>query len=177
MTPTESKNWLPLLLAAVIALAGLVLWDRQSGDDASPAAVRTAEKSPRVPAVSRSGEGIDPTANLTLDMLHDTLARPLFERSRRPIEVPPPPPPLPVAPAPPAAIDHNALSLLGVVASEGRKVALLKRNSTGQYVRAEVGDTVDGWTIISIEPQRVMIQLRDTRVTLELFRRVSPSSL
>jgi hypothetical protein len=53
--PTESKNWLPLLLAAMIALAGLVLWDRQSGDGASPAAVRTAEKSPRVPAVSRSG--------------------------------------------------------------------------------------------------------------------------
>src|SRR5262245_17249806 len=180
MTPTENKNWLPLLLAATVALAGLVLWDWQSGDGASPAAVRTFEKSLRVPAVSLSGEGINPLANLALDMLHDTLARPLFERSRRPIEAPPPPPP--VAPAHPAAINLNALSLLGVVASEGRTVALLKRNSTGKYVRAEVGDTVDGWTIISIEPQRVVIQQRDTRIPLELFRRksspsASPSSL
>jgi hypothetical protein len=175
-TPTESKNWLPLLLAAMIVLAGLVLWDRQSGDGAPPAAVRTAEKSPRLPAAARSGESINPLANLTLDMLHDTLGRPLFEKSRRPIEVPPPPPPplpLPVAPTPPPAIDHNALSLLGVVASQGRTVALLKRNSTGQNVRVQVGDAVDGWTIISIEPQRVMIQQRDTQIALQIFRRKS----
>ena len=76
-TPTESKNWLPLLLGAMIVLAGLVLWDRQSGDGAPPAAVRTAERSPRLPAASRSGESINPLANLTLDMLHDTLGRPL----------------------------------------------------------------------------------------------------
>ena len=109
-------------------------------------------------------------------MLHDTLGRPLFEKSRRPIEVPPPPPPplpLPVAPTPPPAIDHNALSLLGVVASQGRTVALLKRNSTGQNVRVQVGDAVDGWTIISIEPQRVMIQQRDTQIALQIFRRKS----
>ena len=37
-TPTESKNWLPLLLALMVALAGLVLWDRQSGDGAQKAA-------------------------------------------------------------------------------------------------------------------------------------------
>ena len=31
-TPTEGKNWLPLLLAATVVLGGLVLWDRQSDD-------------------------------------------------------------------------------------------------------------------------------------------------
>ena len=180
-TPTESKNWLPLLLALMAALVGLVLWDRQSGDGAqkganSPALVRAADKSPRAQAAARTEQGINPLANLSLDKLHDTVRRPLFETSRRPIEAPapllPPPQVEPVAPAPPF-VDQNALSLLGVVASEGRTIALLKRNQTGQNVRVEVGDAVDGWTIVSIEPQRVMIRQGDTQIALRLFRKKS----
>jgi general secretion pathway protein N len=180
-TPTESKNWLPLLLALMAALAGLVLWDRQSGDSAQkgagpPAAVRAADKSTRAQAAGRTEQGINPLANLTLDKLQDTVRRPLFETSRRPIEAPAPLPPLqvePAAPPPPPFVDQNALSLLGVVASEGRTIALLKRNQTGQNIRVEVGDAVDGWTIVSIEPQRVMIRQGDTQIALQLFRKKS----
>ena len=180
-TPTESKNWLPLLLALMAALAGLVLWDRQSGDGAQkgagpPAAVRAADKSTRAQAAARAEQGINPLANLTLDKLQDTVRRPLFETSRRPIEAPaplPPPQVEPVTPAPPPVVDQNALSLLGVVASEGRTIALLKRNQTGQNIRVEVGDAVDGWTIVSIEPQRVMIRQGDTQIALQLFRKKS----
>jgi Type II secretion system protein C len=180
-TPSEGKNWLPLLLALMAALAGLVLWDRQSGDGAqkgaSPTAVvRAADKSPRAQAAARTEQGINPLANLSLDKLHDTVRRPLFETSRRPIEAPapllPPPQAEPVAPSPPF-VDQNALSLLGVVASEGRAIALIKRNQTGQNVRVEVGDAVDGWTIVSIEPQRVMIRQGDTQIALRLFRKKS----
>jgi hypothetical protein len=173
-TPTESRNWLPLLLAAMAVLAGLVLWDRQSGEGASPAAVRAADKSVRVHPTPRTEQNVNPLANLTLDKLHDTLGRPLFEKSRRPVEAPappPPPPPVLVAPAPPPSIDRNALSLLGVVASQGRAIALINRKATGQNVRVRVGDEVDGWTIISIEPQRVMIRHGDTQIALQLFRR------
>jgi general secretion pathway protein N len=180
-TPTESKNWLPLLLALMAALAGLVLWDRQSGDGAQkgagpPAAVRAADKSTRAQAAARAEQGINPLANLTLDKLQDTVRRPLFEASRRPIEAPAPLPPPRVEPAaapPPPFVDQNALSLLGVVASEGRTIALLKRNQTGQNIRVEVGDAVDGWTIVSIEPQRVMIRQGDTQIALQLFRKKS----
>ena len=59
------------------------------------------------------------------------------------------------------------------MASEGRTIALLKRNQTGQNIRVEVGDTVDGWTIVSIEPQRVMIRQGDTQIALQLFRKKS----
>jgi hypothetical protein len=181
-TPTESKNWLPLLLALMAALAGLVLWDRQSGDGAQkgagpPAVVRAADKSTRAQAAARAEQGINPLANLTLDKLNDTVRRPLFETSRRPIEAPAPLPPRPqvepAAPLPPPFVDQNALSLLGVVASEGRAIALLKRNQSGQNIRVEVGDAVDGWTIVSIEPQRVMIRQGDTQIALQLFRKKS----
>ena len=180
-TPTESKNWLPLLLALMAALAGLVLWDRQSGDGAqkgagAPAVARAADKSTRAQAAARAEQGINPLANLTLDKLQDTVRRPLFETSRRPIEAPaplPPPQVEPAAPPLPPFVDQNALSLLGVVASEGRTIALLKRNQTGQNIRVEVGDAVDGWTIVSIEPQRVMIRQGDTQIALQLFRKKS----
>jgi hypothetical protein len=174
-TPTEGKTWLPLLLALTAALAGLVLWDRQSGDGAqkgasSPAVVRAADKSPRVQAAARTEDGINPLANLTLDKLHDTVGRPLFEMSRRPIEAPALPPPQ-AEPAAPPTVNQNALSLLGVVASEGRSIALLKSNQTGQNVRAEVGDSVDGWTIVSIEARRVVIRQGDTQIALRLFQK------
>jgi Type II secretion system protein C len=169
-TATESKRWLPLLLAAMVALAALVLWDRQAGDGEPKAA---AGKPPRAESAARPEVSGNPLAGLTVEKLHDTVGRPLFERTRRPVEVPAPLPQVERAPVAPA-IDQNALSLLGVVASEGRTIALIRRNQTGQSVRAEVGDTVDGWTIASIEPQRVVLRQGDRQVALQLFRRKSP---
>jgi hypothetical protein len=176
-TPTESKNWLPLLLGVTAVLGGLLLWDRQSDDGARPPAV--AAKRADKPAAQRHAapsvdQSINPLANLGLDKLHATTRRPLFEKSRRPLEAPAPLSPLRVEPAAPAAsrsADPNALTLLGVVASEGRTIALIKRNQTGQNVRVEVGDAVDGWTIERIEPQRVLLRQGDTRIALQLFRR------
>jgi general secretion pathway protein N len=166
-TATESKRWLPLLLAAMVVLAALVLWDRQAGDGEPKA---SAGKPMRAESPARAEVGGNPLAGLTLDNLHDTVGRPLFERTRRPVEVAlPQVERAPVAPA----IDQNALSLLGVVASEGRTIALIRRNQTGQSVRAEIGDTVDGWTIVSIEPQRVVLRQGDRQVALQLFRRKS----
>ena len=165
-TATEGKSWLPLLLVAMVALAGLVLWDWQAGEDAPKA---TAGKPPPAVAAAGAERSGHPLAGLSLEQLHDTVRRPLFEKARRPVEVPPTPP-VDRAPAPIAA-DVSALSLLGVVASEGRTIALIRRNQTGQSVRAEVGDTVDGWTIVSIEPQRVVLRQGDRQVALQLFRR------
>ena len=176
-TATESKNWMPLLLGLMVALAGLLLWDRQSDDGASPAVAKATGKSPpREPAAKAADQGINPLADLGLDKLRDTVRRPLFEKSRRPIAAPAPPPVSKVDPEGPVAshsADQNALSLLGVVASEGRTIALLKRNQTGQNVRAEVGDAIDGWTIERIEPQRVTLRQGDTQMALQLFRKKS----
>lgn len=176
-TPTESRNWLPLLLPVLAAMAGLVLWDRQS-DQGTPAIVKGAGKpAAREQAATRTvaaGQSINPLADLALDKLRDTVRRPLFEKSRRPVEAPAPLPPAKTEappPPPPRAADENALSLLGIVASEGRTIALLKRNQTGQNIRVEVGDAVDGWTIEHIEPQRVTLRQGDTRIALQLFRK------
>lgn len=171
---TEAKSKLPLLLAAVAVLGALVLWDRMSSDTAPE--VTAARPAPR----ARDGTADDaarrarpdPLANLALDDLRDTVNRPLFERSRRPA-TPPAPPPVapPPPPPPPRGPDPNALELVGIIAGDQQSVALLKRRASGREVRAQIGETIDGWTIADIEPQRVILRHGGTELALQLFQK------
>jgi len=184
---TENSSRLPLLLGLAIVLAGLVLWDwqpdwgvqRAPGEEmSSPSAARwkkgNAATTSGVELANSGGQLGNPLSNLDLDKLHDTVRRPLFERNRRPVEPPvavAPPAKLPMAAVPRRTADPNALALLGILVSEGRAIALLSRNQTGQHVRVEEGDTVDGWTIERIESQRVVLRHGDTHIALQLFRK------
>jgi hypothetical protein len=182
---TEGRSRLPLLLGLAVVAAGVLLWDRWadwSTNAVSSPGVAAPDKTQSEATGSRgepdtgSDGGPHPLASLSLDKLDDTVRRPLFEKKRRPVEPPPrvtaaPPPPPPV---PKRAVDPSALTLLGVLTSDGSgasAIALMRRNQTGQNVRLQEGDTVDGWTIERIEAARVHIRQGDTKIALELFRR------
>lgn len=183
---TESPNRLPLLLGLAVALGGVLLWDQWS-DWSAKTAPRPGGSAPKAIAADQADAGVaaspsvgadqaaHPLASLALDQLHDTVGRPLFERTRRPLEPPQtraaPAPALP-APIPRPAADPNALTLLGVLINDGgHAIALLQRNSTGQSVRLQEGDTVDGWTIERIEAEEVVLKQGDTNIALQLFRK------
>jgi hypothetical protein len=183
-TATESPRRLLLLLGLAVVLAGAAAWDwwARPGADGEPAVAAVRAVAPRpdkaAPAAEAGTEtngperGAHALASLALDELHDTVRRPLFEKTRRPVE----PParavqglPLPVQKR---QADPGALTLYGVLVNEGHgAIALLRRNQTGQNVRLEVGDAVDGWTIERIETDSVQLVQGDARVTLELFRK------
>jgi hypothetical protein len=183
---TEGRSRVPLLLGLAVVIGAVLLWDRWPdwGTSAVSAPGVAAPNQPRTEAARLDGAaepgGEDgnphPLASLSLDTLRDTVRRPLFEKTRRPVE---PPPRVTAAPAPPPlvpkrAVDANALSLLGILTSEGQgtgAIALMRRNQTGQNVRLQEGDTVDGWTIERIESARVHIRQGDVKVALELFRK------
>jgi Type II secretion system protein C len=180
---TEFPRRLALLLGLAVLLAGVVVWDQRpqwnagtvprEGVDAPSAAAATKGIAGVVEPSTSEQNGAHPLASLDLDRLHDTIRRPLFEKTRRPVK------PKPAAPAkaPPATVprpqaDRNALTLLGVITSEsGSAIALFRRNPTGQNVRLQEGDTVDGWTIERIEPDRVLLKQGDAKLALELFSR------
>jgi hypothetical protein len=189
--PTESRGRLPLLLGLAVVLAGLYAWDRWADWSGGTAPPRPGAGSPvaagpdKAAALTAAGPGAEPEpgsepqeahalASLALDKLNDTVRRPLFEKTRRPV-VPPPQrvaAPKPLVPVAPRGPDPNALTLLGVLMSEGGgAIALLRRNQTGQNVRLQEGNTVDGWTVERIEPARVHLRQGDTRIALELFRK------
>jgi len=188
---TEGRSRVPLLLGLAAVAAAVLLWDRWAdrgtGAAGAPGVAAPGKATPDKAGSEMAALGADteprgdggsalPLASLPLDKLHDTVRRPLFEKTRRPVEPPPPamaPPPAPVA-APKRVADPNALTLLGVLTSDGPgtgAIALVRRNQTGQSVRLQEGDTVDGWTIERIETSRVHLRQGDTRIALELFRR------
>jgi hypothetical protein len=183
---TENNSRLPFLLGLAVVLAGLVLWDWRPdwGGQRAPGKGMTspvAAKWEKDNVATASGlelagsesQLVNPLSTLELDKLHDTIRRPLFEQRRRPVEPPPARASVVVAPSPVPrrSADPNALTLLGILLSEGRTIALLNRNQTGQNVRVEEGDTVDGWTIERIEAQRVVLRHGDTKIALQLFRK------
>lgn len=180
-TPTDGRRESPrrllLLLGLALALGGLLARDWWSGgSEEAPqkvptgAVVATVEKS-KPPAAEHSADAdpnAHPLASLALDELGDTVRRPLFERKRRPVE--PPKAAAPPAPLPKRQADPNALTLQGIVFNEGRSaIALMRRTQTGQSVRLQEGDTVDGWTVERIEAERVHLVQGQTRIALQLF--------
>jgi hypothetical protein len=175
------------LLGLAIVLAGAVVWDRwadwdtdrssREGENPRHTVALSSSKlatSDLEPSTGEDQEGAQALARLELDQLHDTIARPLFEKKRRPVPTTPAMP----APATVAAVtrrpaaDPNALTLLGILTSESHgAIALLRRNQTGQNVRLQEGDVVDEWTIERIEPERVVLGHGDTKIALQLFRK------
>lgn len=170
--PTEAKSKLPLLLALVAVLAGLLLWDRLSSapppenEVAKPAATSREQSTDALTSTARSA----PLASLSNNDLHDTVDRPLFEKGRRPVKPPIVQPVKAPLPPPPRGPDPNALELVGILAGEDQTIVLLKRRQSGQQVRVQRGDTIDGWTIDRIEPQRVILKHGATEVALQLFK-------
>jgi len=179
---TENGRRLRFFLGLAIVFAGLVLWDSRFGEEGTspPVAARhhmedtaTTATAVELPDRNSEAQAAHALANLELDTLHDTIGRPLFEKRRRPVEPPVVHAPVIQAPAaPPRRLpDPNALTLLGILLSEGRTIALLKRNPSGQNVRVEEGDTIDGWTIERIESQRIVLRQDGTQIALQLFRK------
>jgi hypothetical protein len=188
--PTESPSRLPLLVGLAVVMAGVLLWDRRDDRRAETAPPHGGATAPGTAAPEKAGaepqdagaeapadkaQDAHPLASLALDELHDTVRRPLFEKARRPVE---PQPvrqaavPVPQVALPRRMADPNALTLLGVLMNEGgSSIALLRRNQTGQNVRLQEGDTVDGWTIERIEAEGVTLRQGDTKIALQLFRK------
>lgn len=98
-----------------------------------------------------------------LDDLSATLARPLFSPTRRPL-------PEGVAEPPPgtAAAVLNRYRLQGVVIDGSRRRVLLVPAPGGKTLSVGEGDSVDGWTIDRIAPERLTLRSGERVETVEL---------
>ncbi len=155
-------------LALVLTLVAVALvWAMRAqleAPDPTPAVDIGAAPS-ALAGLEREGPGAVPTLP-ELESLSDTVERPLFRPDRRP------------APAGQAAAPTTATSatpprkiLTGVVIVADEPVALLRGDDPSQTQRARVGDRVDGWEVVSIEPETLVLsQGSDTyRLVLRRF--------
>jgi hypothetical protein len=151
---------------AALLLAGLTTESRTPivAKEASPRASRPRE--------AMQWQPVDPALE------REILERPLFTRGRRP---PPPsvtpPPPAIVAAAPPQAWEWR---LAGIMIAPARKEALLMRQ--GEKRATVEGDRIDGWRVLHIEPDRIVLGGDDGEKVLTpepnaSTRRVAPNPI
>jgi general secretion pathway protein N len=173
-------------LAALCAVSGLaatsaatssridILSDDAAGSPAESVdvgAVR-AITAPAQPASKPVPRG-NPLWSVPLSALTVTQDRPIFSASRRPppravaaapveeANVPAPPPPV-EAPPP--------LSLVGAVVGEGDAIAILVNRNDQKVVRLRQGESLGGWSVISVQPREVTLKQGDRSEVLALQR-------
>ena len=93
--------------------------------------------------------------------------RPLFMPTRRP-PAPPPPQPAATAAAPRPAPPPPDLEVHAIVREGERWLAMLSRARGTDFVQAEPGDEVHGWTVTSIGPEVVELRSGARNVRLRL---------
>jgi hypothetical protein len=102
----------------------------------------------------------------------ETLAKPVFFKSRAPYvpppPAPPPPPPKPVAAPPPVPIDPG-LVLGGVVIMEEVKKAYIFNRSDSRGAWLSEGETILGWKVESIDALTARLQQRGRTIELQLY--------
>ncbi|AWM02444.1 hypothetical protein [Bradyrhizobium amphicarpaeae] len=152
-----------------------VLSDDAAGNPADSVEVGTMKPIAR-PARQAPGKPVprgNPLWSVPLSALTATHERPIFSAMRRPppraVAVSPveessaPPPPRPVEAPPP-------LSLVGAVVGEGDAIAILVNRLDQKVVRLRQGESLAGWSLISVQPREVTFKQGERSEVLVLQR-------
>lgn len=144
----RNKRKAAILLSLCLILGGVLFQQLSSGSIGS-SDVRAAVISP-VSDIALPAES--PPAIPSLDILDETVLRPLFLPSRRSAD---PVKETPTAAAPKTKRDR--LMLLGVIIFGDQRLALVKQDRVGAVVRVAEGQRVNSWQVDKILPDRVVL--------------------
>ncbi|TYL84570.1 hypothetical protein [Bradyrhizobium cytisi] len=124
------------------------------------------------PATSKPAPRGNPLWSVPLSALTGTQERPIFSATRRPppravaaarAEEAQTPPPRPVEAPPP-------LMLVGAVVGEGDAIAILVNRTDQKIIRMRQGESLDGWSLASVQPREVTLKQGDRSEVLALQR-------
>lgn len=158
-----------ILLSTCVLLGGVVYLELDGGVLPSDAAAPGA-----TPSRVAGGADAGPPPELSFQFpprsaFTAVTARPLFRPSRRP---PAEEPATPAAARPRS--EAGGFRLRGVAVGGGHGIALLERRETGELLRVDGSQAIDGWRAVSIEPRAVVLERGGVRDALELERDVGP---
>jgi hypothetical protein len=91
----------------------------------------------------------------------DTVARTLFNPTRRPA-------PVPVAEAPKPTIKRGQFTLTGTLVIDGKSTAYLRETAGGKSRRVLQGESINGMLVTEVKPDRVKLSLGDESEELVL---------
>lgn len=158
----RQRHRIPLILGGLIVGLGAVV-AAETGlftDTMPPATVPVAQRKPAAAVVDPEQYRLPPLSNYAV-----VTERPLFSESRRPLLE--------------AASAGDALSamftLVGIVMTGSDRYALIQHGRPPHLDRAREGQELDGWTIRSIQPDRVVFQRDAQRFDLKFHDGAPPS--
>jgi hypothetical protein len=160
----------PLALAGVLGLGCLNVWllamvlETSEPDAKAP----LAETKPAATSAASQG-GLPPSPSIAA--YNQTLAKPVFFKSRAPYVPPPPAPPpsaKPVSAPPPAPVDPG-LVLGGVIVVEKAKRAYIFNKVDLRGGWFSEGETMLGWKIETIDAAAVRLRQGDRSIELQLY--------
>ena len=157
------SRWLLLVMAGLVVL---ILVELNSSSSRSLGTALTT-----APSADPGTQPEFPDLDVApLSGMQQTTKRPIFRRSRRPpVSVPvervtqtpePPPPP------PPKPDLHYSLSAVVIAGGEG--VAYLNKQGVSELTRLRRGESVDGWRLVELQPDAVVLEHGDVRARLVL---------
>jgi len=161
----------PLAAAALAALVGVNLWlltiilAGAVGEEPAPMAAPAWD-------AKLSGPGKGETAAKPITAYRQTLAQPVFFKTREPYVAPPPvasPTPAAMPKPPPPVIVDPGLKVAGVIIAAGVRKAYIhgKTDPHGNWVSE--GETLTGWKVQAIDAGGVKLQQQDRTIELQLY--------
>lgn len=158
------------VLAAVIAVLGLLIWQLLAADMGPPVA------QPRPTAAAARDTSVTPASfGMELGPIERYAAmvdRPLFDATRRP-----PPPAVPEQARNTPAQAPPQFTLQGVVLAPGRRSAIFRNITTSKVMRVTEGSRLGEWTVESLETDRAILRHRDSthEIVLRHFDTTPPA--
>ena len=165
MSRRKTRRRPSLLLIALCLALGYHVWRTL---EAGPIAI-DADAAPTPPAAAVADAPEALTELPPIDSFAETVARPLFMATRRPPE-----PEEEVVEEAETGVQHNLFNLLGIVISSDERVALVTRRRGGDFLRLVVGQRVDGWLVVAIEPDTMTLSQGDATEVLKLSDATRP---
>lgn len=133
-----------LMLGVCLVLGWIVLDELGRGPDPVPGSVAATPET--VAPTERAAPRAKPLGSFS-----ETLARPLFDASRRPR------PKLPTSAPEIAAAEIPVVKLVGVVIGPDGRSALIRIPSSAGLVEVSVGERIEGWRLEAIETDRIVL--------------------
>ncbi len=166
MSRRKTRRRPSLLLIALCLALGYHVWRvLEAGPIAIDADAAPAPSAAAVVAAPDALADLPPIGDFS-----ETVARPLFMATRRPPE----PEEVVVEAKPTAGAQRNMFNLLGIVISSDERVALVTRRRGGDFLRLVVGQRVDGWLVVAIEPDSMTLSQGDATEILKLTDATRP---
>lgn len=165
--PAPSRQKLVILGFCVLTAAFILV--EFSRDYALDAGTLTAAGEP---AAAGSAPAADPIGD---SQFEEIAARPLFYPERRPI-VADPEPQVPTENSPPPTLPARELTLSAVILSGEQRIALLQAANEPKLQRLVIGESLDGWTVASIEANQVRLRRGEETRVVEIKMRKSATA-